>query len=69
MSALPPPDESRGSSLIATQWITVSIASLLVLLRIYTRAFLRKTAGADDWTMVIALVTWFTGYPSKTVAR
>lgn len=33
----------------------MAVASLLVFLRVYTRAFLRKTAGADDWTMVIAL--------------
>lgn len=57
MSVPLPPNESRGPSLIANQWITVSIASLLVLLRVYTRAFLRKAAGADDWTIVIAMVS------------
>ena len=51
-----PPNEDHGPSLIAQTWTTVSIASLLVLLRVYTRAFLRRTAGADDWTIVIALV-------------
>lgn len=56
MSALSPPNESRGSSLIVSQWVTVSIASLLVFLRIYARAVLRKIAGADNWTIVIALV-------------
>ena len=56
MSAPLPLDESRGSSLIVGQWTTVSIASVLVILRIYARAFLRKIAGADDWTIVIALV-------------
>ena len=56
MSAPLPLYESRGSSLIVSQWTTVSIASLLVILRIYARAFLRKIAGADDWTIVIALV-------------
>lgn len=62
MSALLPRNESRGPSLFATQWITVSIASLFVFLRIYTRAFLRKVAGADDWTIVVALVSSFTGH-------
>lgn len=56
MSAPLPLNESRGSSLIVGQWTTVSIASILVILRIYARAFLRKIAGADDWTIVIALV-------------
>ena len=56
MSAPLPLNESRGSSLIVGQWTTVSIASVLVILRIYARAFLRKIAGADDWTIVIALV-------------
>ena len=56
MSAPLPLDESRGSSLIVGQWTTVSIASVLVILRIYARAFFRKIAGADDWTIVIALV-------------
>ena len=59
MSAPLPLYESRGSSLIISQWTTVSIASLLVILRIYARAF-RKIAGADDWTIVIALVHLFT---------
>ena len=56
MSAPLPLDESRGPSLIISNWTTVSIASFLVILRIYARAFLRKLAGADDWTIVIALV-------------
>lgn len=60
MSASLPPDESRGPSLIAEEWTTVSIASLLVFLRIYTRVFLRKTAGWDDWTIVMAWVGKFT---------
>ena len=64
MSALLPPNESRGPSLIATQWITVSVASLFVCLRIYTRAFLRKVAGADDWTIVVALVRLIYGTQS-----
>lgn len=55
MSAPLPPNESRGPKLIAEEWTTMSIAALLVFLRIYTRAFLRKTAGWDDWTIVIAL--------------
>ena len=60
MSAPLPLNESSGSSLIVGQWITVSIASVLVILRIYARAILRKIAGADDWTIVIALVYPFT---------
>ena len=60
MSALLPPNQTRGPSLLIFNWVTVSIASLLVVLRIYTRTFLRKTAGTDDWTMVVALVNWLT---------
>ena len=51
------PNKTRGPSLIICQWITVSIASFLIFRKIYTRTFLRKTAGADDGTMVTALVS------------
>ena len=65
MSAPLPLTESRGSTLIVGQWTTVSIASVLVVLRIYARAILRKIAGADDWTIVIALVILYQFHQKK----
>ena len=66
MSAPLPSTENRGSTLIVGQWTTVSIASVLVILRIYARAILRKIAGADDWTIVIALVILYQFHKKKT---
>ena len=37
----------------------VTIASIFVMLRMYTRLFINKSARWDDWTIVIALVTGF----------
>lgn len=53
-----PPDVSRGSDLLIVTWLTVSIALLLVSLRFYLQRILRKTLGWDDYTVLLALVTY-----------
>ena len=51
-----PPDTSRGGAFMLVNWVTMSIALLIVGLRIYTRACVRRTAGWDDWIILLSLV-------------
>ena len=51
-----PPDINRGYGYIAVQWSLVSVASILVILRFYVRGMIRKQIGADDYTILAALV-------------
>lgn len=53
-----PPTATRGLDILVAQWVALSFAIVIVCLRIFTRAFLRRTAGWDDWTIVIALVSY-----------
>ena len=53
-----PPDTNVGSDVLIVQWVTVSLAIIIVSLRIFTQAVLRRTAGWDDWTILIALVSF-----------
>lgn len=56
-TALPAvPTESRtGLVYIITAILTAS-STIAFALRLYTRCFLLKTAGADDWTMLVAQI-------------
>jgi hypothetical protein len=47
---------SRGRSALAVSIVFTSLATALVLVRIYTRAVLVKQMGADDYAILIALV-------------
>ena len=51
-----PPDVNRGYEYIAVQWSLVSVACILVMLRFYVRGMIRKQVGADDYTILAALV-------------
>jgi hypothetical protein len=48
---------SRGRSALAVSIVFTSLATALVLVRIYTRAVLVKQMGADDYAILIALVS------------
>lgn len=52
-----PPDVSRASDLVIVTWVTFSLASLLVSLRIYIRGVLRKILGWDDYLILLAIVS------------
>jgi hypothetical protein len=58
----PPPSpeylaETVGPTIRTVTWLSVFIPFLLVSLRIYTRLFVRKVFGLDDWVITLALVT------------
>ncbi|KAL4932780.1 putative integral membrane protein [Aspergillus undulatus] len=45
----------RGQHALAVSAIFTSLATVFTLVRMYTRAFLVKQIGADDWTILISL--------------
>ncbi|KAI0114298.1 integral membrane protein [Nemania sp. FL0031] len=51
-----PPDVNKGPGLVAAAWVLGVIGSSLLVMRMYTRAFIIKKICWDDWTMVIAVV-------------
>ena len=56
-----PPNKSRGHGYIVAHWVTVSVATVLVVLRLFTRRILlKKTKWKDyviiDYTISLALV-------------
>lgn len=53
MSTLSTP---RGRSALAVSTIFTSLATAVLLVRIYTRAVLVKQMGSDDYTILVALV-------------
>jgi hypothetical protein len=60
MSAVPSPEylaESRGPVIRTITWLSVLIPTLVVSLRVYTRVFVRKVFGLDDWVIVFSLVS------------
>jgi hypothetical protein len=60
---LPPPppkaylDEDLAPAMLAVQSTLFGLAMLCVLLRMYVRAVILKTFGADDWMMVFSMVS------------
>lgn len=53
-----PPDISRGSDLLIVRWLTMSLALLIVSLRFYIRGILRKNVDWDDYTILLAVVSY-----------
>lgn len=56
-----PPDVNRGPDILIVKWLTVSVALLLVSLRFYVRGVLRKKLGWDDYTILLAVVSYLRG--------
>lgn len=56
----PPPNfsnpQSKGPTLVIVELLLISIVCVVVLLRIYSRVYLRKTFGLDDWLILPATV-------------
>lgn len=46
--------ESQSGTVIIVTAVLTGLSTVVVLLRLYTRQFILKTAGADDWTMGLA---------------
>ncbi|KAL9596012.1 MAG: hypothetical protein Q9219_006096 [cf. Caloplaca sp. 3 TL-2023] len=54
-----PPDlaqANRGPTILAVSWIECTVAILIVATRMYTRSYLIRNVGIDDWMIVLALV-------------
>jgi hypothetical protein len=51
------PYESRQAALIAIQIVLVMIALIIYSLRIYTRSFILRSIGTDDYIMGAAVVS------------
>ncbi|KAM0563044.1 hypothetical protein ACHAPJ_001888 [Fusarium lateritium] len=57
----PPPSpeylaESRGPMIQTVTWLSVAFPIVFVSLRVYTRLFVRKVFGLDDWVIVFSLI-------------
>lgn len=57
-SSNPPPggDQNIGNRLVILQSILISVATMLVALRLYVRARIVRGTGLDDFFLVLALV-------------
>ena len=55
-ATMPTLSTSRGPSVLAVSTVFTSLATAMVLIRIYTRAVLVKQMGSDDYSILIALV-------------
>lgn len=47
---------NRGDELLGVNIVFFIVACCAVLMRCYTRAFISKCFGADDWLMAVAFV-------------
>ena len=50
------PQDSRQGAIIAVQLVLVSLAVIVYILRIYTRRFILRSIGVDDYIMAAAVV-------------
>lgn len=60
IASWPPPNfsnpQSKGPTLLIVELLLITIVCVVVLLRIYSRVYLRKTFGLDDWFILPATV-------------
>jgi len=57
--------ESKQATVIAVAIVFASLSAIVVSLRLYTRQFILRAAGADDWTMLAATVCMSQPLPSR----
>ncbi|KAH7336337.1 hypothetical protein BKA65DRAFT_552994 [Rhexocercosporidium sp. MPI-PUGE-AT-0058] len=50
------PNADQGNKILAITSSFTAFACLVVMMRLYVRAFLLKTVGADDYVMIVAMV-------------
>lgn len=48
---------ARGREALVVSAIFTSLSTILTAIRIYTRAFLVRQMGSDDWTIIVSLVS------------
>lgn len=46
----------RGERVLIVSAVFTCLATIFSAIRIYTRSFIVKQMGADDWTILVALV-------------
>lgn len=46
----------RGEQVLIVSAVFTSLATFLTIIRIYARVFLVRQLGADDWTIIVAVV-------------
>lgn len=68
MDKLEDPYESREATVLGIVCFVVSVASLAVAARIYTRAVLIKSMGVDDYMAIFSLVS-ATVIPAPSLRR
>jgi hypothetical protein len=51
----PGANDDHGGAILAITGATTGFARIVVLDRLYVRAVILKTLGADDWSMVVAM--------------
>lgn len=49
--------KTRGPALLYINGILIGITVVFVFLRVYTRVFIKRWMGADDWLILIATVS------------
>ncbi len=49
-------DTDQGWALISVTWAFVVAALVSTILRVWVRGNLTRNMGADDWTMIVAMV-------------
>lgn len=49
-------DQNRGPSVVALLIVLTVISTIIVMLRIYSRLFVRRGLGWDDGMMLVAVV-------------
>ena len=50
------PNDDRGPMLLGITWTTAAMATMIVILRVYSRTILQNAMGLDDFAIIAALV-------------
>lgn len=56
---------SRGEGVLVASAVFTSLATILAALRVYTRGFIVKQTGLDDWIILVSLVS----FPKKLLSN
>ena len=48
--------DTKGIVYISLEWIFILVQILIITLRVYSRTFLTRSVGSDDFSIVIAFV-------------
>jgi hypothetical protein len=51
--------ENRGPEIVSFMIALLVVTWMSVMLRFYTRLWIRKAIGADDWLIIIAVVSQY----------